>query len=328
MKWGSWAQVWLWWLVIGALLVLGWRVYQQANLLKLFRRAQLQNFSTIKNWLKLSLWVVALLGLGIAALAPQLVGPGQIVAQRGRSVIIALDVSRSMLVSDLTPNRLTLAKQKIKRLIALLDAERVGLILFSKTAFVQCPLTRDRAALYMFLDDVDAASLSAGGTALAAAVQQALAMLPDQSASASRPNSTTSLVIFTDGEDFSPDLAAAKQAAQAQHLALFTVGVASVAGGPVPVLDQQGRQTGHQLDQQGQVVISRLNEQVLRFLAQGGTGLYTRVSAADDQDLRQIKAEIEKSERQTFGEKQEGRIELYPYLAVLSLVCLLLEWLL
>ena len=326
MKWGSWAQSWLWGLVGLALLLLAYRWYQQIQLLQKFNRAQLQGYSSGKNLVKIGLWCLALLALGLAALAPQLVGPGLMAEQRSRDVIIALDVSRSMLVSDLTPNRLTLAKQKIKHLIKLLNAERVGLILFSRTAFVQCPLTRDRAALELFLADVDAESLSAGGTNLAAAVQQALTMVTVPAAQ--QPARTISLVLFTDGEDFSQDLAQVKQAALAQHLAVFTVGVASPAGGPVPVLDLQGRQTGHQLDRQGQVVISRLNEQVLTFLAQGGLGLYTRVHPADDQDLQQIKAVIERYERQTFGEQQEQRIELYPYVAALSLGCLLLEWLL
>src|SRR3990167_1025387 len=164
MKWGSWAQSWLWGLVGLALLLLAYRWYQQIQLLQKFNRAQLQGYSSGKNLVKIGLWCLALLALGLAALAPQRVGPGLMAEQRSRDVIIALDVSRSMLVSDLTPNRLTLAKQKIKHLIKLLNAERVGLILFSRTAFVQCPLTRDRAALELFLADVDAESLSAGGT--------------------------------------------------------------------------------------------------------------------------------------------------------------------
>ncbi|HLB40628.1 MAG TPA: VWA domain-containing protein, partial [Candidatus Babeliales bacterium] len=237
MKWGSWAQSWLWGLVGLALLLLAYRWYQQIQLLQKFNRAQLQGYSSGKNLVKIGLWCLALLALGLAALAPQRVGPGLMAEQRSRDVIIALDVSRSMLVSDLTPNRLTLAKQKIKHLIKLLNAERVGLILFSRTAFVQCPLTRDRAALELFLADVDAESLSAGGTNLAAAVQQALTMVTVPAAQ--QPARTISLVLFTDGEDFSQDLAQVKQAALAQHLAVFTVGVASPAGGPVPVLDQQ-----------------------------------------------------------------------------------------
>ncbi len=330
LRWGDWAFSkyfglnWYWYLVILGLFLIFYRVYSQKKLLNKFIKTSLTGYSKIKLYFKTVLLILSLIFLGLAALAPQLAEPGKLVQQRGRDVLIALDVSRSMLVQDLSLNRLELAKIKIKKLVQLLAADRVGLILFSGTAFVQCPLTKDRAALQMFLDDVDVETISAGGTALGSAITTALQMSEH---SATEIAQTKLLVIFTDGEDFSADLHTVEQQALAQHLDIFTVGVASLDGGPIPTYDLQGQQVGHQLDQSGKVVISKLNEQVLADLAQACHGLYTRVSEQNDSDLQKIKLAIEKYERQSFGVKQEQRKELYPYLAGASLVCLLLEWL-
>ncbi len=315
---------WYWYLVILAFILIIVRVYYQKVLLNKFIKTSLIGYSKIKFYLKASLLIFSLIFLGLAALAPQLAEPGKLVQQQGRDILIALDVSRSMLVRDLAPNRLELAKTKIKKLVNLLAADRVGLILFSGTAFAQCPLTKDRAALQMFLDDVDVETISAGGTALDSAISTALQMSEH---SATEALQTKLLVIFTDGEDFSADLRTVEQQALAQHLDIFTVGVASVDGGPIPTYDLQGQQIGHQLDQSGKVVISKLNEQVLAELAQACHGLYTRVSDYNDSDLQKIKLAIAQYERQSFGVKQEQRVELYPYLAGASLFCLLLEWL-
>lgn len=330
LRWGDWAFSqfmglnWYWYLVLLALTLIIYRVYIQKVLLNKFIKTSLVGYAKFKLILKTSLLIFSLIFLGLAALAPQLAQPGKLVQQQGRDILIALDVSRSMLVRDLTPNRLALAKTKIKKLVNLLAADRVGLILFSNTAFAQCPLTKDRAALNMFLDDVDVETISAGGTALDSAISTALQMSAN---SATADQATKLLVVFTDGEDFSVDLHAVEQQALAQHLDIFTVGVASLDGGPIPTYDLQGQQIGHQLDQSGKVVISKLNESVLADLAQACHGLYTRVSEQNDSDLQKIKLAIEKYERQSFGTKQEQRVELYPYLAGASLFCLLLEWL-
>lgn len=330
LRWGDWAFSqymglnWYWYLIFLGFILIIYRVYIQKKILNKFLKANLVGYSKIKFYLKIILLVFSLIFLGLAALAPQLAQPGKLVQQQGRDILVALDVSRSMLVRDLAPNRLELAKAKIKKLVNLLAADRVGLILFSSTAFAQCPLTKDRAALQMFLDDVDVETISAGGTALDSAIITALQMSEH---SATETPKTKLLVIFTDGEDFSVDLKAVSQQALVQKLDIFTIGVASLDGGPIPTYDLQGQQIGHQLDQSGKVVISKLNEQVLAELAQACHGLYTRVSEQNDSDLQKIKLAIEKYERQSFGVKQEQRVELYPYLAGASLVCLLLEWL-
>ena len=165
------------------------------------------------------------LALFIAALRPQWGQKEVVIKQEGRDLFIALDVSRSMLATDCTPNRLAVAKQKIKQLVPLLGCERIGLILFSGSAFIQCPLTVDYQAFNMFLDSVDAETISSGTTDLAQPIYKAL------DAYRQMPNKTTKLLaIFTDGEDFSSNIAHCKQQIWDENLRVFTVGVGRLMG--------------------------------------------------------------------------------------------------
>ena len=203
------------------LLILRYRKQLQAQMsLVGIHRDFLRNVSLSKQLLKSVLIAIGFLFLCLALLRPQWNKSEETIMQEGRDLYIALDISRSMLATDCEPNRLIFAKEKIKRLVKQLSCERVGLILFSGSAFVQCPLTSDYSAFFLYLDAVDAELISSGTTALDQAIQQAL-----NSFAATPDRKSKLLVLFTDGEDFSNNLHDMKKAATEAQLSIFTIGV-------------------------------------------------------------------------------------------------------
>ena len=283
----------------------------------------LSNTSAKKQLLKCLLLSVGFLFLCISLLRPQWNKSEETVMQEGRDLYIALDISRSMLATDCSPNRLLYAKNKIKRLVKKLSCERVGLILFSGSAFVQCPLTSDYAAFYLYLDAVDAELISSGTTALDQAIRQALT-----SFAAIADRKSKLLVLFTDGEDFSRNLQDIKQEATESHLSIFTIGVGTPEGAPVPLFDAHGNPIGHQKDQRGGVVISRLNEDVLINLSQDAGGRYIRATDTDE-DITAFVSAVHAFDKEQLAERKYSRYEdQYHYFLLVSFICFAIEWLL
>jgi Ca-activated chloride channel homolog len=326
IHWGASENIWCFILAVIAILFLCVRYSKQRFAQKLLIGSHpefLKNVSSAKQIIKCILFGVGFLFLCIALLRPQWNKSEEVIAQEGRDLYIALDISRSMLATDCQPNRLICAKEKIKRLVKKLSCERVGLILFSGSAFVQCPLTSDYAAFYLYLDAVDAELISSGTTALDQAIRQALtsfASIPERKSKL--------LVLFTDGEDFSRNLHGIKQEAIDAHLSIFTIGVGTPEGAPVPLFDQHGNSIGHQKDAKGGVVISRLNEDVLHALSQDAGGRYIRVTDNDDDITSFIKAVYAFDKEQLSEQKLSRYEDQYHYFLLVSFICFALEWLL
>jgi len=328
LHWLSPCYIWTLPLLLIVLLILLYRTIVQCKIARTivadrYQSALLAHFSVAKKIMKACLFFVGTLFLWLAL--ARLAGYEQqvIIGQEGRDVFIALDISRSMLVQDRAPNRLNFAKQKIKQLINSLQAERVGLIVFSGSTFVQCPLTSDYGAFSMYLDQLDVETISSGTTALDQAIVSALTAFQSVG---ERKNKL--LVLFTDGEDFSSNLAGIKKRAQKEGLHIFTVGVGTPEGGPIPLYDAKGNQVGHQKDQQGAVVISRLNEGILHNLAQDSGGQY--VTASDTaKDIKKIVASITAFEKEQLDDRSFKQVtEYYHYFLAASFICFALEWLL
>lgn len=283
----------------------------------------LSNFSMLRAFIKALLKMLALIFLLLALGRPQSAGKKESIEQSGRNVLIALDISRSMLAQDFKPSRLLLAKQKIKELVEGLTSERVALMLFSDAPFIQCPFTSDITAFLSFLDLVDVESISTGTTALDKALAQALELfgrIPT-----SRNNS---MVIFTDGEDFSSSLSGFQEKAKALGLHIFTVGTATAEGAPIPLYNEKGEQIGHQKDKSGAIVISRLNAPLLAELANKTGGGY-RAATQDSSDMQELIADIKSLEKEKFDVSEvEVKQENYGIVAFISLVLLLIEWIL
>lgn len=327
IHWAAPENIWCILLTIIAILFLYIRYTKQRVAQKLLVGLHadfLRNVSFAKKMAKSFLFALGFLFLSIALLRPQWNKSEEMVMQEGRDLYIALDISRSMLASDCEPNRLQCAKEKIKHLVKKLSCERVGLILFSGSAFVQCPLTSDYGAFYLYLDAVDAELISSGTTALDQAIHQALQSFD------SVPNRKNKLLaIFTDGEDFSRNLGQIKEEALQSHLSIFTVGLGTPEGAPVPLFDAHGNMIGHQKDAKGGVVISRLNEEILRVLSHDAGGKYIRATHDSNEDMYQLVAVVNAFDKEQLGEQKMSRYEdQYHYFLGISFICFALEWIL
>jgi Ca-activated chloride channel family protein len=228
-----------------------------------------------------------------------------------------------MLAQDKQPNRLAFAKQKIKQLVTQLKSERIGLVLFSGSAVVQCPLTVDYAAFFLFLDQIDAETISSGTTALDQAIRRVVDMFDRSPA---RKNKL--VVLLTDGEDFSSNLTQVREQAKNLGVHIFTLGIGTPQGAPVPIVDEEGRQRGHEKNEKGEIVISRLNEGILQALADESNGIYLRATD-DESDVKKLATMVENYEKEKFEDKKIGTLQdRYPLAALCSFSCFLIEWLL
>ncbi len=328
MTWAAPQNVWALTIVILLIALIMWRVVRTIKVRSLltsyrWQKLMLPHFSVVRTVLKAIFSIVGICLLFLALLRPVLPKQEKNIEQEGRDLLIALDISRSMLATDCEPDRLRFAKAKIRKLVSLLGCERVGLILFSGSALVQCPLTTDYPAFFMFLDQVDSETISSGTTAMDQAIRKAL----DSFASAPEKK-TKVLVLFTDGEDFSSNLSGIKQKAAQMDLHIFTVGVGTAEGAPIPLFDEAGKQAGHQLDRRGKVVISHLNEGILQTLSADSGGSYVHATK-DDADVQRIVSRIQSFEKDKFDDKKvEVFQECYYYFLGVAFICLALGWIL
>lgn len=301
------------------------RIKQAADFLvsSEYRTTIFQHFSLKKSFTKMVLLITGLVFLFLAFLQPQWGKKDEKVVQEGRDVLVLLDISRSMLAQDFKPNRLEFAKLKIKHLLSQLDADRVGLVLFSGTAFLQCPLTQDYGAFSMFLDQVDVETISSGTTAIDTALSTAVDVY-----SLSPERKSRLVILVTDGEDFSLDLAGIEKKAEELKLTVFALGVGTLAGAPIPILDQQGNQTGHERDEKGSPYLSKLNESLLKKVCSQMHGTYF-AARYDDGDIDALVGKVKGFDKEKISDRQVTKYEeRYPWFLGIAFILLLLEWVL
>jgi Ca-activated chloride channel homolog len=237
--------------------------------------------------------------------------------QKGLDILIALDLSRSMLAPDLSPNRLQRAKFAVQDFVAKLEGDRVGLLVFAGTALLVCPLTTDYAAFLSALDMVNVDTLSRGGTDIGEAIRQSTEVL--------RYDANHKIVILiTDGEDLDGTaLAAAEQAAQ-ENMIIHSIGVGSPAGELIPLAEGDFVR-----DEEGNFVRSRLDEQTLQALAQRTAGLYSPLGNLGQGLDRIYEATAALVPPKEYGEyKQKIPIERFPWPLGLALLFLVVDFLL
>lgn len=247
------------------------------------------------------LLLIAALGLSIFALAgPRWGNRYQEVSRKGVDIMVLMDVSRSMAVEDVQPNRLERAKREVIDLIQVVQGDRLGLTAFSGAAFVQCPLTLDYAAVEMFLKALDTGIIPVPGTDLGAAIKTGLSGFDFESAS------DKVMLLITDGEDNEQRGLEAARSAAGQDVKIFVFGMGEPAGGPIPAADGQG---GFVKDDDGQLVLSKLDEKTLQDIATVTGGGYVRSVAGDlDLDLLYFDGIKKKTEAQLL---KSGKIKVY-----------------
>jgi Ca-activated chloride channel family protein len=315
-------------LLIVAFVILVYAQYVRHSLVNLLQPKNttvilINHYNPLRYSLKIIAWLIGGCAVVCILLQPQWGKKEEVVKQVGRDIVIGLDVSRSMLAQDFSPNRLEVAKEKIRNIIKRLPSERVALLLFSGSAVVQCPLTNDYAAFSLFLDQIDAQTMSGGTTALDKALSKAISLFDKNQ---DRKNKI--IVLITDGEDFSSNLAKIKQEALASRLHIFTIGIGTQHGAPIPLVDEHGMQQGHQKDDRGSIVISRLNEGILRSLAHDSGGIYVQAST-DDADINEVVNKVKEFEQEEFEDRTLASLhQRYHYCAALALLFFVLEWIL
>ena len=225
----------------------------------------------IPTW-KFLLVRVALATLVMAWLDPKMGSRLQEVESEGVDMMVALDVSNSMMTEDVGLARLDLAKRTVERLAASTSGDRMGLVVFAGDAYVQCPLTTDVDALRLFLETVNPGMMPLQGTAVGRAVETCWSGFDDQS-EASRV-----VVVLTDGENHEDDVVSAARSVAQDGGSVHFIGVATLEGAPIPAFDSRGRPSGFRTDGSGQPVVSRLDEATLLEAAQASGGTYTRAS--------------------------------------------------
>lgn len=253
----------------GLVLFYWWSWRQRRALMERFIQARLLpnltvGLSPARQKIRLGCLVAGVVLLILALARPQWGYAWEEVKQRGLDIVVAIDTSKSMLARDIAPSRLARAKLATLDLLRLAKTDRLGLVAFAGTAFLQCPLTIDETSFRQSLDALDVNIIPQGGTALAQAIDMALTAFKEE-------NNFKVLVILTDGEDHDGDaLEAAERAAKA-GLRIFTIGIGTAEGELLQIQDDQGR-TDYVRDEQGNVVKSRLNETLLQQIAAATEG--------------------------------------------------------
>lgn len=272
-----------------------------------------------KRRIKFGLLLLALALLIVALANPQIGTKLETVKREGVDIMIALDVSNSMLAEDFKPNRLENAKRQISLMLDHLENDRIGIVVFAGTSFLQLPLTTDYSAARLFLSAVDTDIVSVQGTAIGSAIRMAMQSFVQGE------RKYKVIVVISDGENFEDDALDAAKEAAAAGIGIHTIGMGSPKGVPIPVY-QKGVQAGFKKDSEGNVVITRLDEVLLQRIADTTKGKYIRAGVRQD-ELNMIFKQIEGMEKKQIAAKMYTEFEdrfQYPLFA--ALILLLIEF--
>lgn len=268
----------------------------------------------IKFWLTFA----AMCFMVLLIARPQFGSKVETVKRQGIETVIALDISNSMLAEDVAPNRLERSKNIISRLVDGFEDDKVGLIVFAGDAFIQLPITSDFISAKMFLESINPELINRQGTDIKAAIDMATRSFTP------REGVGKAIIIITDGENHEGGAVEAAKAAVEKGMSVYVMGVGSPEGSPIPA----GRSGDFRRDKQGNVIVTKLNEQMCQEIAAAGNGVYIRIdNTSNAQKLLQkeidklAKADIETSVYSEYNEQ-------FQVMAWIAFVFLLLEMLL
>ena len=262
---------------------------------------------------------VAAVALAVLALArPQFGTRVETVRSVGQDIMVAVDLSQSMLAGDVAPNRLERARFAILRLMRQLDGDRIGLVAFAGDAFVQSPLTVDYTAAALFLNAMEPSMMPVQGTDLGAALRVSLDALEEA-------RESRVLVVITDGEDHEEGFQAQVDRAVQDGVRIHTVGIGSAEGVPIPQVDESGRPAGFLRDEDGAVVTTRLDEETLRSIAEATGGTFVRTGVGGTA-FDELVDELSRAEGEALDARQITQFEeQYQIFLGAALLLLLVE---
>jgi len=278
------------------------------------------NVSNGRPVVKFWIWMLALAFMIVGIARPQFGSKLKTVKRKGIEIMIALDVSNSMLAQDIKPDRLDRAKRAIAKLTDRLNQDKIGLIVFAGQAYIQLPITTDYASAKLFLNSVNTNMVPVQGTAIGAAINLA--------ARSFSPNfeGNKTIIVITDGENHEDNPVAAAKAAYEKGITVNTIGMGLPEGAPIPVTLPNGEQ-GYRKDKQGNTIITKLDQKMLTEIANAGGGTYIRANNAQvglntlfDELNKLQKAEIESRVYSDYEDQ-------YGYFLIMALALILIDFL-
>ena len=276
------------------------------------------NASNSRPVIKFIIGMFALVSIIIACARPQFGSKLRTEKKEGVEIIIALDVSNSMLAEDIQPNRLERSKRAISRLVDNMSNDKIGLIIFAGEAYTQLPITTDYQAAKLFLNAVNTSYVTKQGTAIGAAINLSVNSFSPQFAG------SKAIIVITDGENHEDDAVAAAKAAKDQSIFVHTIGLGLPQGAPIPIYSNG--QKDYRKDKDGQVVITKLNEPMLEQIAAAGGGVYVRANNSQI-GLNTLFNEINKMEKSEVESQVYAEYEdQYQWFVAFSLLMLLLDF--
>jgi len=301
-------RIWFWLLLVllGMFLLFLWTQLWKKRTKRKFSDLGLLNrlspdqslFKSILKFITLSLAFSCLI---IALVNPKIGTSLETVKREGVDIVFAIDVSKSMLAEDIAPNRLEKAKQLTTQIINNLVSDRVGIIAYAGKAVPQLPITTDYAAAKMFLQNINTEMLSSQGTAIDEAIQLARSYYNDEE------QTNRVLVIISDGEDHNNLSLDVAEAAAEEGIKIFTIGVGSEKGGPIP-LKRNGIVMSYKKDQDGATVITKMNKKILAEIAKEANGTY--VDGKNTSEVTETISDIlNKMDKKEFEAKEFAEFE-------------------
>jgi len=310
--------------LIPALVVFFWYVFfKKRRMLYRFGSPELMEkltsgISRSRQKSKAALLVFAVTVLSIALTRPQIGTRLEEVKREGQDIIFAFDVSKSMLAEDISPSRLEKAKHEIARFIEKLQGDRIGIIPFAGEAFVQCPLTLDYGAAKLLLSVVNPGLIPLPGTNIPAAIEKAIGAFEQ------KERQYKVLILITDGEDHAGDTDKWAEAAAREGIVIYTVGIGTPEGVPIPDFDENGMRIGYKKNDKGETVVSKLDELTLEKIALAAGGKYFNATP-EESELDLIYEAVSEGEKKELGSMKFTQFEdRFQYL--LGLFLLLIVW--
>ncbi len=271
--------------------------------------------SSSKGWVRVTLLAIAFFFFIVGLARPQIGAKLKEQRTKGVEIMLALDVSNSMLAEDYSPNRLERAKLAISKLVESLRDDRIGLIVFAGTSYVQLPITTDYVSAKMFLNSINTSSVAVQGTAIGDAITTCAKSFSAQS------EKSRAIILITDGENHEDDAVAAAKQAASIGIRVYTIGVGSPEGQPIPY------DGGLLKDKNGDIVVTRLDEQALVDIAEAGGGKYVRAGNSEF-GLSPIVNDIKEMDAEEFNSVVfEEFDEQYMYFFAIALVFFVIEML-
>lgn len=284
-------------LVLIFLFNLYWKRKKQKEFgdLKLVRKLTPEK-SVFKSTLKITVFLLALACLILGLVNPKLGTKVETVKREGIDIVFAIDVSKSMLAEDVAPNRLEKTKQIVSQIINQLGSDRIGIVAYAGSAFPVLPITTDYSVAKMFLQSMNPGMVSSQGTSLDEAIHLSSTFFSEDS------KVSKLVIMISDGEDHSEGIEGATEEANKNGLKIITIGVGTEKGGPIP-LKRNGVVESFQRDQNGEVVVTKLNETTLKEIAKNTQGGYINGNNTKEV-VDYVKHALENIEKSEFETKQ------------------------